>query len=435
MALLEQWKAAKEDFKKKTDVKKPAKKFLGVRQSTGIEDACKDVDKAKTVGDMEKAIATLQQKSEAYVRELIKVCSDPESVPTKDKPAYLGAVEGLKKALLTIRSEADLLLEEIKSGGGGKKDKIDSKAVQDKVYNKAKDDADAKLKVLEQAEKDAKNLVQKINDNGKKLEQVRSAVAKQVQAARTAASKSDTLNHQVAVGVIDRFITEAEKVATSTRELYDSVAVDERGALMVGRKATNITGLPPAENKKYRDQAMTVFKRVSKIAVDAGTAMGNVNTAVEELRAAKALAEASGSLMKDPKVVLKELTELNDEVVKYSKDLDTKISPMRKSLTRTAEILNATQEAMERHVNPLRDKIANYRPLFTAAKSRFGFFETRAKANAAANSENDAIAGAAKLVVSNCTQGKKAIDEGIQVLADLEKDLDKIDEKLAEFGG
>ena len=94
------WKKAKTEFTTATQKNKPSASLLGMfNKGSGISSALEDADKAKTAGDLQKAMASFQKSYEEYTKTLDKAFADPKVTPVADKSAYADAVKKLKTEL------------------------------------------------------------------------------------------------------------------------------------------------------------------------------------------------------------------------------------------------------------------------------------------------------------------------------------------------
>jgi hypothetical protein len=103
MSLLAAWKQAKDLFEKTTGRKKPSDKALGFfRKSSGIEDALKSLDKARTRDEMERSVKAYKAAMTAYCRVLDANKTDPIN-----EQSYVAEVRKLEDALRNIEREAE----------------------------------------------------------------------------------------------------------------------------------------------------------------------------------------------------------------------------------------------------------------------------------------------------------------------------------------
>jgi hypothetical protein len=103
MSLLAAWKQAKDLFEKTTGRKKPSEKtWLGFRKSTGIEDALKALDKARTREEMERSVKAFKSAVVAYSRILDANRTDPEN-----EQSYAAEIRKLEDTLKNLEREAE----------------------------------------------------------------------------------------------------------------------------------------------------------------------------------------------------------------------------------------------------------------------------------------------------------------------------------------
>ena len=119
MSFLKQWADAKKAFEDATNAKKPVEKVLGVfRQSTGIEDALKVVDKAIEKKDgkaLKAAFGIFASAQNKYVPVLMKVVSDEAAKDDADMN-YVTEGQMLNLALVKIQAGIDAKVKELTPG-------------------------------------------------------------------------------------------------------------------------------------------------------------------------------------------------------------------------------------------------------------------------------------------------------------------------------
>lgn len=360
MPFVDAWKTAKKNFETATHKKKPTDKFLGVfRKGTGVEESLKNLDKAKTGAEITKALASFKAASTTYTGLLEKAAADPTSVKADEKSAYVAAVNNLKTALKKIETDAGKVAEGMGDVGG--KDKT---TANDQLQKTLIKEAEEHIALREKVGKEAVALLDALKKNLAAMNGRVASCEKQVAAAKDAAKSGNLMNHQVAIGVIDRFIDEGEKALEA-----DTAKVKEftkEGSPMM--KARSDSGdiydriSPPKgpELKAKRDKA---WGPVTKSSAEQNTVITQLNAALQKMHAARATAEASGSTVRPASAYIADIGKVkaemkkafdairikSDRVVKALAEFDTKITSFKGDVPGIAKHCRLQEEQWERY--------------------------------------------------------------------------------------
>ena len=337
----EDWKKAKTDFTTATQKKKPSASLLGMfNKGTGITSALEDADKAKTAGDLQKAMGSFQKSYEDYTKTLDKAFADPKVTPVADKAAYAEAVKKLKTALQAIHQSAGITMKSLVDAGAKTKDKVDTGDVRAQAEAKKKADED-KVKA-EAADKAYTLHVAKRNALAQALTKalagyaakgVEGAVAnaiKQAAAAKTAKAARDTMGADVAAGAADRF---AEQATSLLAEIGNDWKVRSVSPDMIALRL-NPPGyeLVQPDKKKLGEQAWAATEKVQR---DANAYLAKLRSLVVQGTAA---AEATSSMRVSgptPDALLKRIAEIKTrldgmETSSVFSKLDAKVEGVRR---------------------------------------------------------------------------------------------------------
>lgn len=372
------WKAAKTKFETSTNKKKPSEKFLGVfRKGTGVESAVKALDSAKKGEDIRKALASFKAAYTAYIGLLDTAAKDPKSVKPEDKSAYTMAIGELKNSLQKIEVDA----ERIAAGAGDVGDK--EKTTADAVLQKSLiADANKHIALREQVLKDVTALNVKIKAAVTDMNNRLGLVEKQKTAAKDAGKTGNTMLHQVAVGVIDRHIDEADGIVTANAALVRDFT--KEGSPMMKARGDQkeifdkITGPSGADLKAKRDKP---WGPVGAAAAEQNTFVAQMRAMLEKMKAAKASAEAAGSQMKDPKEYIAELTKLKTEIEGVFKAIRVKSDRVVKSsvaIDGKIKEFKGDKAAIQKHCKLEEDQWKRYGPETTAARDRIASMKKQA---------------------------------------------------------
>jgi hypothetical protein len=322
MPLSPTWKLAKTTFENTTKTKKPSDTWIGnVRKSTGIDQALKDIDGAKNAADLKKALTTLGTKATEYISLLDRTAKDPKAVPVGDKQVYLTALAKLKETLEDLKSEGEKLEEALE--GAGKKDKVDPE-----LLKAANEHIALRLKAAAEAPK----MVTAMRVYLTEITQAALGAAKQLEAARKAAKESNTMLHQVAVGVIHKYIEQGEGIeANAIRDYKEQTS--EKSLLMAARSDNGkvFDALPDSLKATLKQKRDAPFKAIGSATAELGSIMNEVKAKLVEIKTALSQAEAVGNQLKAPSVYISELTKLKGEVEKIAADASIKVDKIVKS--------------------------------------------------------------------------------------------------------
>lgn len=424
MPFKDDWKKAKTAFETATGKKKPSTTFLGVfRKGTGLEAALKDMDDAKNAGDLRKALAKFVKAYGDYVGLLKKAAADPKSVPTTDKAEYVKAIGVMEKALDAIATDAGKVADTL--GDSGKKEKVDTAAIKE-----ANDHLEMRKRVAQQAADFVKRLQGEVNDLKGKIAKCKEHAVK----AANAAKKSDTMNHMVSVGVIDKYIEESQKSVDKTAKEVLSMTTDSGSEFMKARMDPKgvIDKLPESQRAEYSKKSNAAWSPVSSATAQMNTLVAELKSGVEEMKAARSLAEGMGNQMRDPKEYVAQLLGLKSECDKLLKDISIKgerVIKGRDDLDN--KISQCTNDPEKAKVCKLQeDQWGRYGGEIKTAKDRFGSFMTQGLNSVKSAMENPEVKKCLQDLKSVTDSGKKYCDEVANAGADLLKKTASIKSKL-----
>lgn len=322
------WKAAKTEFETATHKKKPSEKFLGVfRKGTGIESAVKALDSAKKGAEIRKALDSFKSAYTGYLTLLDTAAKDPKSVKPEEKNAYISATAKLKSALQKIEADAARVAEEAATVGDKEGTTADAQLQKSLIA-----EAEARIALREQVYKDAIALNGKLKATLQDLNNRVALAEKQKESAKQAGGSGNTMMHQVAVGVIDKHIDEAEDIVEKSAGLVRDFT--KEGSPMMKARADlketfdKITGPKGPELKAKRDK---VWSPVTAAAAEQNTIIQSMRGALEKIKLARAKAEASGSQMKSPQEYLAGIGKTKAEIESAYKNIKIKIDRVVKS--------------------------------------------------------------------------------------------------------
>jgi hypothetical protein len=371
-----------------------------------VESSLKALDGAKNGADIRKALAEFKKSYTTYLKLLVDTANDPKNVKPEDKSTYVNATQKLKTALQKIEQDAEKVAGE--SAGTGDKEKATADAKLHAGYLK---EAEAHIALREQVAKDAAALNAKLKTAGQDLNSRLALVGKQLSAAQEAGKTGNTMMHQVAVGVIDRHIDEAEEIVKKNEEQVRNFTKD--GSPMMKARLDNSTTFDwfqeplKSQLKARRDKP---WGPVSQQAAEQNTLVAAMHGIVDKMRAAKATAEAAGNQMKSPQeyiailqkikgdvdTVFKGMTVKSDRVVKGRDAFDGKIAGYKGDKAGIEKECKLQEDQWKRYGPETiisRDRIASMKA--QATKLPRGAMEDPGVAQAAAavqKSADDAIA-------------------------------------------
>jgi hypothetical protein len=405
MALAASWKTAKTAFENATNKKKPSEKFLGVfRKGSGIETALKSVDDAKTADDLKKALLKFNTAYTAYIKELDKTAADPKTVPAADKAAYVAEIKKLKTALEKIEADG----EGIAAALGTTKGKVAVDSNQLKEANtKVLKEAEEHLALRERAGKEAQGLVAKFKAELAKAETNLNNAKKQLEEAKKAGKSGNTMGHQVAVGVIHRYVEEITKIAGPVRSTYDAKVSGGQSEMMQARMDFGGRDkLPESMRQAYLTKSGAAFKILGGATAELTSLLGSIENKVHEVEAVLAQAEGAGSTMKSPKEYLGKLNKLLADVTKEAKDASIKGDRIIKGNEQVAEQQKKPKDEALRWYDLQEGQWKRYEPDMKVAAQRLKALKAQATAIPEVAREDGAID---KLV----TQVEKVADDGL----------------------
>ncbi len=431
MPFVDAWKTAKKNFETATHKKKPTDKFLGVfRKGTGVEESLKNLDKAKTGAEITKALASFKAASTTYTGLLEKAAADPTSVKADEKATYIAAANNLKNALKKIETDAAKVAEGMSDVGG--KDKT---TANDQLQKTLIKEAQEHIALREQVAKDAATLLDSLKKNHAAMNGRVASCEKQVAAAKDAAKSGNLMNHQVAIGVIDRFIDEGEKsLAADAQRVKDFTkdgspmmkARSDAGATIYDR----IDGPKGAELKQKRDKA---WGPVTKIAAEQNTVVSQIEAALQKMHAARATAEASGSTVRPASAYIADIGKLkvemkkafdsirvkSDRVVKALAEFDTKVASFKGDVPAIAKHCRLQEEQWER-----------YGPETKIVRDRIGSMKTQGTSIPRGALEDDGVSKAITDLAAYADDCVKTLTADLKAGTDIEG---KISQTRAKF--
>lgn len=423
------WKAAKTKFETSTSKKKPTEKFLGVfRKGTGIESSVKALDAAKKGDEIRKALASFKSAYTGYITLLDTAAKDPKSVKPEDKNAYVAAINELKNSLQKIEVDAERIAAA--AADVGDKDKTSADAVLQKSLIA---DAMKHIALREQVLKDVTALNVKIKSAVADLNNRLALVEKQKAAAKDAGKSGNTMNHQVAVGVIDRHIDEAEDITAKNAALVRDFT--KEGSPMMKARADQkeifdkITGPTGADLKAKRDKP---WGPVSAAAAEQNTFVAQMKAIVEKMRAAKASAEAAGSQMKDPKEYVAILTKLKSEMDGVFKAIRVKSDRVVKSNAQFADKVKAfgsDKAGIQKHCKLEEDQWKRYGPETSAARDRILSMKKQADKLPQGAFEDNAVQKASDDASKFADECAKVLDADLKAGAELQLKINAAKQK------
>lgn len=413
MPFKDDWKKAKTAFETATGKKKPSATFLGVfRKGTGLESALKDMDGAKTAGDLRKAMASFEKAYGEYIAMLKKAAADPKSVPAADKPDYIKAIGVMEKALDAIHSDAAKVAETL--GGADKKEKVDTGAIKE-----ANDHLAMRIRVAKQAQDFAKKLQGEATDLKSKIDKCKEQAVK----AANAAKKSDTMNHMVAVGVIDRYIEEASALAEARAKEVLAMTTSNDSEFMKARMDPTkvIDKLPQSQREEYRKKSNAAWSPVGNLAAEMNSRIAEMKLYVEQMKGARSVAEGMGNQMRDPKEYVAQLVKLAAESDKLLKEITIKGDRVVNGRDGLSEkIGQCTTNAEREKVCKLQeDQWGRYGPEVKAAKDRFASYKTQGLNAVKAAGENPEVKKALQALANASNAGVKYCETVIAAGEDL----------------
>ncbi len=413
MPFKDDWKKAKTAFETSTNKKKPSPTFLGVfRKGTGLEGSLKEMDEAKTAGDLRKAMGKFEKAYGDYLGLLKKAAADPKSVPAGDKAEYVKAIGVMEKALDAIHADAAKVAETL--GGADKKEKVDTAAIKE-----ANDHLAMRLRCAKQAQDMVKRLTGEVADLKAKLGKCKEHAVK----AANAAKRGDTMTHMVEVGVIDRYIEEAGQIVTSSAKEVLDMTTSSGSEFMKARidPTKVIEKLPESQRAEYTKKSNAAWSPVSGATAQMNTQVAELKTVLEQIKGARSVAEGMGNQMRDSKEYVAQITALKNESAKLLKDVGIKGDRVVKGRDGLAEkIGQCTTDDEKANVCRLQeDQWNRYGAEIKTARDRFAAFKTQGLNAAKAVAENPDVKKAMMELNASVADGIKYCDGVISAGNDL----------------
>jgi hypothetical protein len=395
MPLAPLWKTAKTTFENTTNKKKPSATWLGnIRKSAGIDGALKAIDAAKTAADLKKALTTLSTTSAAYITLLDATAKDPKAVPLADKPAYVTAINALKAALEHIKDEGGKL--ETVLEGAGKKDQVNATRLKE-----ANDFVAGRQKTIAFAGK----LVQQMRGFLAQITQSAAGAAKQFEEAKKAAAQSNTMLHQVAIGVIDKYIDQAEKIAETASKQYTE-NIKEGGELMKYRMEDKMDDLPESISKPLKQKSNDAWRQVNAAASEMNTVKGEIEHKLAETKAYRNQAEAVGNQLRDPAEYIGELKKVLAEIEEEMKTVTLKGGRIIKANEAVTDIAKQPPDVQANWYRNNLGQSDRYEPDITVAIKKLNSLGTQANVPRGAMEDK----GVAAAVMATRKAAKEGID-------------------------
>ena len=323
-------------------------------KGSGIQGALEDADKAKTAGDLQKAMATFQKSYDDYLKTLDKAVADPKVTPVADKTAYADAVKKLKAALQAIHQSAGITMKSLVDAGAKTKDKVDTgdvRAQAEAKKNEAKKEAEADIAdkefVLHIAKRKAlaQDLAKTLAGyQAKGIEAAAASAIKQATAAKTANAARDAMGADVAAGAAERF---ADQGAKLLKEVSDDWKVESLSPRMIALRL-NPSGYEIVR-PKTKKLGEGVWAATEKVQTEAATYIAKLRSLVVQANAA---AEATSGMRisgPTPDALLKRIAEIKTRLEGlmdgsvFSK-LDAKVEGVRRMQKGYSEQATMTQQ-------------------------------------------------------------------------------------------
>ncbi|MDX2132390.1 MAG: hypothetical protein SFY69_10095 [Planctomycetota bacterium] len=301
----EDWKKAKTAFEQATAKKKPSATFLGhFNKGSGIGSALESADKAKTAGDLQKAMTSFQKAYLEYLGILDKAIADPKTTPIADKPAYAEAVKKLKAALESIHTSAGDAMQTLVDAHAKLKDKVDPQALKKFAEGeKAVKEHTAKRLAL------AKSLESVLA--GYKSKGVETAAAnaiKQAQAAKAAKNSGNTMGADIAAGASAKFAEQASKLLEEINLAWK--AKSTTGEMIELRLDPAFSDVPPEKKAAYQKDAGAAWQATEKVQRDVNTYIAALRSEVLKANTAAEGAEAFRMGKVTPDTLIKRIAEM-----------------------------------------------------------------------------------------------------------------------------
>jgi hypothetical protein len=262
------WKTAKTAFTAATQKKKPSATLLGFfDKGPGISSALESADKAKTAGELHKAMTAFQTSYTDYLKTLDKAVADPKVTPVADKTVYANEVKKLKAALQAIHQSADRTMQSLVDAGAKMKDKVDPAELRKSAERAAKEQAAEKTFREHTARRVAlaQGLAKVLQGyKSKGIEAAAANAVKQAQAAKAAKAQGNTMGADVAAQTSARF---AEQAADLMAEITkDWNGRSQKGEMIELRGDSGVGGdLAPSKAAAIKKEGAAAWEATEKV--------------------------------------------------------------------------------------------------------------------------------------------------------------------------
>lgn len=305
----EDWKKAKAAFETATAKKKPSATFLGhFNKGSSIGSTLEAADKAKTAGDLQKAMASFQKAYMEYLGILDKAIADPKTTPVADKAAYAEACKKLKAALQAIHSSADTTMQSLVDAGTVKKDKIDPQLVR--KYAEGEKAVKAHTAQRAALAKTLETVLAGYKSKG--VEAAAANAIKQAQAAKAAKSSGNTMGADVAAGAAERFAEQATDLLEEISAAWKEKST--KGEMIELRTDPAFADVPPEKKAAYQKEAGVAWQATEKAQRDINTYVAALRTEVLKANTAAEGAEVYRMGKTTPDILLKRITEIKSRL-------------------------------------------------------------------------------------------------------------------------
>ncbi len=357
MGFADDWKTAKTAFENSTKAKKPSDSFLGVfKKGSGIESALKDADKAKTVGDLKKAVEAFKKASGDYTTLLDKSINDPKAVASDAKKAYADASKTLKAALEKILASALATVETL--ANADKKTVVDPAVVrrQTEALKAVKEHVALRQRVFLELTKYKTDF----SKRGSEVESDVKLTLKHLGEAKASKSQGDTMQADVSAGVVQRFAESATSKLQAMQTEWDHYA-RQGGDLMKARgdNKSDYTDLAP-EHAHYRQESNSLFGEGDKIQQDLQKRMGTLRNLVNEAQSAAEEAEQYQLVGAGPQVHAKRAKEVADRAEALKKQLAIRLDKAEGLERMLPTLKQKDQKGKEQTIGIIRTVLAKH---------------------------------------------------------------------------
>ncbi len=301
----EDWKKAKTAFEQATAKKKPSATFLGhFNKGSGIGSALESADKAKTAGDLQKAMTSFQKAYMEYLGILDKAIADPKTTPVADKPAYAEAVKKLKTALQAIHTSAGDTMQSLVDAGAKVKDKVDPTLLR--KYADGEKAVKAHTAERLALAKSLETVLAGYKSKG--VEAAAANAIKQAQAAKSAKASGNTMGADVAAGASAKFADQASDLLEQITSHWKEKSTT--GDMIKLRLDPAFGDVPPEKKAAYQKDAGAAWQATEKVQRDVNTYIASLRAEVLKANTAAEGAEAFRMGPVTPATLLKRIADV-----------------------------------------------------------------------------------------------------------------------------